>query len=451
MVWNKEESSLGQPDYLSSKWRDNSSSPDNLQELLDEAFDALLYLDEKLLNLEHSLDNQDLIRRVFGALIRLYGIFWSLRCPREFRMVAQAKALWSYIFHGAMPLERDLLRFMFSLGRSLEGHMVSLSQRTETLHPSMEAESFASRRRERDLQWSIGIQQWLEQTESMAMQRLSFDLESAEQELPLVLQQQAAQGDAALQPPGFSPSMDVSSLYTTLRELGAQMNQLREHLGTQMSSVAKQSLASMNSLYRFLRRGLRTLYSQSDDQIGLHGLIFSCREQFFLVPTSAWLDVLLSVQSTFVNTGSQRYVRWEQSGQRLPVIALDDVIQKWSQRPAKETLPEARPQWLCDTLELQIDMIAQATDSPFGENESTQPEEMHGYCVIVQGSNGPYALHVESITGEMMVALLEINPRDRTTSPIQATGLLPDARLVQILDASRLDQLSDVAHPLESC
>ena len=86
MVWNKEEGFF-QSGQVMSSWQNESNLPSNAQELLEEAFDTLVYLDEKLLSLEYSIDNNDLIRQVFGCLVRLYGLFWSLRSKKEFRMI----------------------------------------------------------------------------------------------------------------------------------------------------------------------------------------------------------------------------------------------------------------------------------------------------------------------------------------------------------------------------
>jgi hypothetical protein len=165
-----------------------------------------------------------------------------------------------------------MLHHLSGLGRSLEGHLVSFSQRTQPVPEVAAIPRLESRRFERDEQWANTIQQHLSMEEHTAMQRISFALESAEQWIPHELGQINKKDNAA----SFevSPEMDVSSLYSTLRELGSQMRDLREQLGSQASSVVKQSLSSMQSLYRFLRRGLRTLYSRSDNKIGLHGLIF---------------------------------------------------------------------------------------------------------------------------------------------------------------------------------
>ncbi len=443
MVWNNEKSALMPQQLEALEWAKPPHS-ERTEELLEEAFDALVYLDEKLLALEYALDNEDLVRRVLGALIRLYGLFWGLKLHHEFRMVAQAKAMWSYILHGALPLEREMLHHLSGLGRSLEGHLVSFSQRTQPVPEVAAIPRLESRRFERDEQWANTIQQHLSMEEHTAMQRISFALESAEQWIPHELGQINKKDNAA----SFevSPEMDVSSLYSTLRELGSQMRDLREQLGSQASSVVKQSLSSMQSLYRFLRRGLRTLYSRSDNKIGLHGLIFSYqtggRERLLLLPTSHWLDILPGEQANLSHVGDQRYMTWAKESQPIPVYTLEEIHHRLvNPAPPKEQLSKESPQWLRDTLEIRIDMMAQETDSPFVEEDLPSSSDVLGFCVVVAGLKGTYALHVESIVGEMMVALLETTEGNSERSPVRAVGLLPDSRMVQVMDAPLLERL----------
>lgn len=441
MVWNNDKSSLLPQNDSALKWMQKSQT-DRVEELLEEAFDTLVYLDEKLLALEYALDNQDLVRRVLGALIRLYGLFWGLRLHHEFRMVAQAKAIWSYVMHGALPLEREMLHHLSGLGRSLEGHLVSFSQRLQAPAESAIVR-LETRRYERDEQWASNIQQHLAMEEHNAMQRISFDLESAEQMLPPELES-AGNGDASA---SFElpPNMDVSSLYNTLRELGSQMRELREQLGTQASSVVKQSLTSMQSLYRFLRKGLRTLYSRSDNKIGLHGLIFpyenAGKELLLLLPTSHWRDILPVERVEFSHVGPQRYMVWGRETSPIPVYTLEEVRLRWVKPEPPAELTKESPRWLRDTLEIRIDMMAQETDSPFVGEEIDEPSsDVQGFCVVVAGVQGTYALHVDSIVGEMMVALLETT-NGKGGTPVRALGLLPDSQTVQVLDAVLLERL----------
>ena len=475
MVWNKEEGLL-RAEHTVPSWQEELTLPGNSQALLEEAFDTLVYLDEKLLQLEYAFDNKELIRRVFGSLVRLYGLFWTLQSRREFRMVAQAKALWSYIHHGALSVEREHLHHMFGLTRSLEGHLMKLSQRLDTglmyqkqdaptsptqyargqqqprRVPTLERQGLEERRRERDSQWSMGMQERLAMIEMMAVERIILERDSGEHFVPDDLLGSLSGGKAS----GRLPT-DMSSLYTTMRELGQQMQELREQLGTQVSSVVKQSLSSMGSLYRFLKKGLRTLYSQSDEKVGLHGLIFSSREQCLLLPTSSWLDIVPCESSQFSPVGSQLFFSWSQQTQQLPVRSLDHLSERWTTTLSNDDLPAVGPSWLRDTLEMKIP----EAELPFSCVERSENHENHKdslsqeFCVIVRGTHGLYALRVNSIIGEMMIALLETpdnnNDKDDSCSPIQAVGLLPDARIVRVLNPKSLDQNIGLTPSLGTC
>lgn len=410
------------------------------KELLEEILDTLAYLDEHLLTLEYTLEqpenSQELLRVVLGALSRLYGQFWTLQLHREFRMVAQAKALWSYIHHGAIALDREHLRLLSNLGHSLEGHLISFAQKdVHSLLPSLQP--LEVRRRDRDELWSVAVQEQLEGAERDAVQRISFDWENSEQ-VQIVEGQGRVDNVTSVPPLG----MDMSSLYTTLREMGHQLQDLKDHLGTQVSSVVRQSFNSIHSLYRYLRKGLRTLYSQSDDKIGIHGLIFSHESKCLFVPTSQWLDILPCERVVSEHRGTRQHIFWSGAEQSIPLYLLAEWNAQLSVNPAQEDLPKVGPQWLRDTLELRVNMATSESNSLFVETDSSSAisSVLQGFCVVMKGSQSLYALHVQSIVGEMMVALLETAHSKQQESLVRALGILPDSRTVRILDTARFER-----------
>lgn len=433
--------------FVPSSWEEgeNPHASADIKEVLEETLDTLAYLDENLLTLEYALgrpeNNQELLRLVFGALIRLYGLFWTLGLSREFRMVAQAKALWSYIHHGAMPLDRDHLRLLSTLGHSLEGHLVSFAQQKDVHSVLPNLQPLEMRRRDRDELWSAAVQEQLEHAEQQAIERISLGWEYSEHAIPSPSSERIHDKMPPVSSPAFGT--DMSSLYTTLREMGHQLQDLKEQLGTQISSVTKQSLNSIHSLYRYLRKGLRTLYSQSDDKIGIYGLIFSYEKQCVFVPTSQWLEIIPCERVTWTWQDNPSSLLWSGADQPISVHSLSAWPSCLAALPAQEELPKVGPQWLQNTLELEAHPMNQEAEHPFVEPDHgrSASSQLQGFCIVMKGNPTPYALHVDAIVGEMMVALLETTRSSQQGALVRALGLLPDGQPVRILDISRLERL----------
>jgi hypothetical protein len=124
-----------------------------------------------------------------------------------------------------------------------------------------------------------------------------------------------------------------------------------------------------------------------------------------LLPTSHWLDILPGEQANLSHVGDQRYMTWAKESQPIPVYTLEEIHHRLvNPAPPKEQLSKESPQWLRDTLEIRIDMMAQETDSPFVEEDLPSSSDVLGFCV-------------------------------------RAVGLLPDSRMVQVMDAPLLERL----------